>query len=179
MKKLIIFTFIALLSSISFAATNTPLRCKTTTKLTSTKHCAQMLYALIAEHGEITKNKNSDTYTLMLTQTSKMLTYFSDRPVRISGVTHLFNLIKFWNIGDDSFAKIPPNAAIETFSATQNGEMAMTHYVLEISHPKLNMQKNELSFTVKSLGKTILSNHPITLEHVALFIDPRWGGNLG
>lgn len=178
-KKIISITCFALTTTACFANTHSALRCNTTSKLAHTNHCAQMLYALVAENGVITQNQKSGAYYLTLAQTSKMLTYFSDRPVRISGITRLSNLIKFWNVGKDSFAKVPPNAALEAFNATSHGKMTTQHYTLELSHPALNIQKNELRFTVKPVGKTQLNKLPISLRHVALFIDPTWGGNLG
>ena len=43
---------------------------------------------------------------------------FADRPVRAAGHVLTAHFIKEWDVGNDSFAKDPPNATISVLSAT-------------------------------------------------------------
>ena len=55
---------------------------------------------------------------LTLTGVSSNSIVFADRPVRAAGHVLTAHFIKEWDVGNDSFAKDPPNATISVLSPT-------------------------------------------------------------
>jgi hypothetical protein len=75
---------------------------------------------------------------LTLTGVSSNSIVFADRPVRSAGHVLTAHFIKEWDIGNDSFAKDPPNATISVLSP-DNGTVKDAVVVLKA--PKLEGDK--------------------------------------
>src|SRR5262245_10703429 len=66
----------------------------------------QFLFAQTAGAG------NFDGHVLKLKNLSRTTLYFSDRPQRLAGHVVTADFFKHWSDGQDSFAKVPPNAVV-------------------------------------------------------------------
>jgi hypothetical protein len=87
---------------------------------------------------------------------------FADRPVRSAGHVLTSHFIKEWDVGNDSFAKDPPNATISVFS--EDG-LSVKDAVVVLKSPKL--EGDNLSFDVSVLEGDLTG----AKGAAALFID--------
>ena len=88
--------------------------------------------------------------------------YFSDRPDRIAGHGTTEELVKEWTVGEDSFAKSPPNA---TLSILQSGDEEIENLVVVLQNPQL--KGADLTYDIKVLDGKIPAHGGAN----ALFID--------
>jgi hypothetical protein len=110
--------------------------------------------------------QNADAFelgdgVLRLKNVSASTLYFSDRPEHLVGHWYTRDFLKNWSTGgDQSFAAIPPNAALSFFSSEQAEDM-----VVELKNPR--MEGSDLLYDVALLeGEAQASG-----KGVALFID--------
>jgi hypothetical protein len=71
---------------------------------------------------------------------------FADRPVRAAGHELTAHIVEEWGVGDDSFAKNPPNATVSGFS---KGGSDIRDAVVVLKSPKL--EGDTLTFAVNVL----------------------------
>ena len=91
--------------------------------------------------------------------------WFADRPYRLAGQVSTQEFLENWDEGDNSFSEDPPNA---DFTCMVDGEVV--NFVVELSSP--NMPGDDLSYTVKAVGDTVLPETPIACEAGShLFVD--------
>jgi hypothetical protein len=83
---------------------------------------------------------------LTLTGVTPNSILFADRPVRSAGHVLTSHFIKEWDVGNDSFAKDPPNATISVFS--EDG-LTVKDAVVVLKSPK--MDGDRLTFDVQVL----------------------------
>ena len=83
---------------------------------------------------------------LTLTGVSPNSIVFADRPVRAAGHAHTAHLIEEWAVGDESFAKDPPNATVSVLST--DGP-TVNDVVVVLKSPKL--EGDRLTFDVSVL----------------------------
>ena len=103
--------------------------------------------------------------TLTLTGTGAQTGWFADRPYRLAGQVSTQEFLENWDEGDNSFSEDPPNA---DFTCMVDGEVV--NFVVELSSP--NMPGDDLSYTVKAVGDTVLPETPIACEAGShLFVD--------
>ncbi len=98
--------------------------------------------------------------TLTLMGVAPSTIYFSDRPHRIAGHMKTQQFLDFWNKGNNSFSKTPPNAVLSWDNGKETGET-----VVELYAPRI--MKDALAYDVKFLyGKM-----PDKVGTCTLFID--------
>jgi hypothetical protein len=71
---------------------------------------------------------------------------FADRPVRAAGHALTQHVLEEWAIGDDSFAKDPPNATVSVLGKNGDG---VRDAVVELKNPR--MTGDQLTFDVRVL----------------------------
>jgi hypothetical protein len=99
---------------------------------------------------------------LTLTGVTPNSIVFADRPVRSAGHVLTSHFIKEWDVGNDSFAKDPPNATISVFS--EDGT-SVKDAVVVLKAPKL--EGDNLTFDVSVLEGDLTD----AKGAAALFID--------
>lgn len=99
---------------------------------------------------------------LTLTGVSPNSIVFADRPVRAAGHVLTSHFIKEWDVGNDSFAKDPPNATISVFSPDGTN---VVDAVVTLKAPKL--EGDNLTFDVSVLEGDLAN----AAGAAALFID--------
>ena len=99
---------------------------------------------------------------LTLTGVSPNSIVFADRPVRVAGHVLTSHFIKEWDVGNDSFAKDPPNATISVLS---NDGATVKDAVVVLKAPKL--EADNLTFDVSVLEGDLTN----ASGAAALFID--------
>jgi hypothetical protein len=99
---------------------------------------------------------------LTLTGVSPNSIVFADRPVRAAGHVLTSHFIKEWDVGNDSFAKDPPNATISVFSPDGT---SVVDAVVILKVPKL--EGDNLTFEVSVLEGDLAN----AAGAAALFID--------
>ena len=86
--------------------------------------------------------------------------FFSDRPDRVTGHVHVNEFVDEWDEGDDSFAKVPPNAVL---SFVEHDELE--NVVVVLKNPRL--RPGSLIYDVE-----VLEGHKqVSGEAASLFID--------
>lgn len=114
-----------------------------------------------------------DQYQLILTQIQPFVSYFSDRPNRITGIIPVNQFLDIWKNGNNSFSKVPPNVGVSGSKIHGFFNKTATSFVLELSHPRYDLKNKSLSYDVKFLS----SNKPsdlsstIILQNATLFFD--------
>lgn len=83
---------------------------------------------------------------LVLTGVSGNSIIFSNRPVRLAGHEPTTQIIDEWAVGNESFAKDPPNATVSVFSKKDS---SVKDAVVVLKSPKLD--GDTLTFTVEVL----------------------------
>jgi hypothetical protein len=146
MMKKIILSLLLAVSSMGFAAEN------------------NYLFFQNASKGSITKQDNN-SYTLTLNNATDFVSYFTNRPARISGVMKLSEFLALWSDKKikDNFAETPPNVALVI--VTDKGERL--NAIAELKNPV--SRKGSLSYQLKVINNQILPAGK--LQHIALFID--------
>ena len=129
-----------------------------------------------AEHKDVTTIIEADEIEALFVQTAHSVTYdagkltmhalapttlfFSDRPDRVTGHVTTKEFVESWDKGDDSFAKVPPNAVLSIFHPDMVSDV-----VVELTEPAL--EGSQLTYSVEILdGEMPASGGPS-----ALFID--------
>ena len=74
------------------------------------------------------------------------VTYFADRPSRLTGQITLPQFMDNWSLGPDSFADVPPNADLSVFDSSGQ----VVNMVVELSSLEL-LDSDSIRFTVKVL----------------------------
>lgn len=141
--------------------------------LSQSKEAVNIFFIQRADKATLMADKSKPSeYQLILKGVRDYIEYFSDRPVRLSGLYPTQDFISRWT--DDkmrgSFNKMPPNAAL---SAVQPHLLKnkMINVMLQLSNPIYDAKTETLSYKVNILPgvKTELPlNH---LKNVVLFID--------
>ncbi len=112
------------------------------------------------------QSSESATYNgkvLHLNKISKNITFFSDRPRRITGNISNADFVKIWNNTKqkNSFKKDPPNSAIYFLDEKKNLKSAI------VENSDLTFHKNSASYEVKILSGKLSRN----MRQVVIFID--------
>lgn len=135
---------------------------------------ASLLFVQTAESGALTPLGGADgSFCLRLDDPSPQVVYFTDRPVRRSGVVETDEFLAGWRRGADSFADDPPNAAL----LTTGGGATL---VFELQDP-VRTSDGAVEYTATMVGGSDrfrvaptavrASDAPRDLGRLALFID--------
>lgn len=144
-----------------------------TPAVSTNKANVSLLFIQVAKHGSLTPiNEKPGYYTLTLQGVDDYVQYFSDRPMRITGLYPTADFTSKWENGKKttSFNKMPPNAALSAVDVRLI-KNKMVNLVLQLSDPVYNAQTHTLTYTAQMLSDTA---NPVTVKrmnHVALFID--------
>lgn len=123
-------------------------------------------YATLEKHSD-----KPDWYSLVLHDIQPETLWFSDRPLRHSGVISIHDFIKQWDQGAMSFAAVNPNANLVAV-IDKEGIRTQTQGVFVLSEPQYDEATRNLSYKVFSLHKPFHEAFKSgQLHHVALFID--------
>ncbi|MEL6805533.1 MAG: hypothetical protein AAFO91_17325, partial [Bacteroidota bacterium] len=125
------------------------------------------LHVQTAQSGSLVPVAGTETWTLSLIGVSPETVYFSDRPNRETGREATENFIRNWDVGDDSFAIDPPNAALDIVNGDEQRVV-----VLELIGATYDALTETLEYQVVLLEEvpedlTIFSS----FDTAALFID--------
>jgi hypothetical protein len=129
-----------------------------------------------AEHKNVQSIVEADEIEALFVQTAHSMTYdngkltlhelapttlfFSDRPDRVTGHVTTKEFVDTWDKGDDSFAKVPPNAVLSVFHPDMVSDV-----VVELMEPSADGR--ELTYSVVVLDGEM----PASGGASALFID--------
>jgi hypothetical protein len=135
------------------------------------ENATSLLFVQVAEGGRLLGDVDGDGWQhLVLDGVSPHVIYFSDRPQRLAGTTSLDRLMTEWDSGRDSFAKMPPNAAL-----AKAGSDAIE--IVEIRRPvrsgttltyETRILETSTAFTKRETMKSLA---PGDIGRVVLFID--------
>ncbi|MEM9336383.1 MAG: hypothetical protein AAGA35_00825 [Patescibacteria group bacterium] len=126
------------------------------------------LYVQNATAGSLVPNQDGERWTLTLFGVGEQTTFFSDRPAREVGREPTVGFVSTWNQGDNSFAAVPPNAALDIFHA--DGTQSVL--VLELMSVSYNEITNTLTYEVLPLEPIVgdIARYA-SFAQSALFID--------
>jgi hypothetical protein len=120
-----------------------------------------ILLVAAGEKAEITPIAGSDTYRLRMLETNDLITWFTDRPARKTGLMLAHDLANNWTrIG---FKSVPPNSAL----VLRNQGQVQT-FTVETTKP--SYANGVLAFTVRPLEKNV-KTLPANAQTASLFID--------
>ncbi len=133
------------------------------------KKPVELLFVQTAEQATLSPNKaKPGTYTLLLKQPAAQVSYFSDRPYRISGTMPLKNFAADWSQGRNSFASVPPNAALR---GGLHDNTRGASYNFELKDPAYHVKDNSFTYTLLPLKGQKPITQVINMHSVSLFVD--------
>jgi hypothetical protein len=175
MKKFLYITSLLAISSMVNAANIAP------AKPASTKSCCSasckdnitVLFVQSSQTAMITPIKGkTGEYTLTLKKTDPFVSFFADRPNRVTGLIPMNQYLSEWKVaGQKGFKTNPPNVALE--SMTQGDlHQAPTHLIGTLTLPKYDANTGDISYTFQLIGKdgTKITD-TMQLGYTVLFID--------
>ena len=124
------------------------------------------LYVQTAHSGTLSAQQADGRRILKLNNVSPSTVYFSDRPDRETGHESTAEFIAEWGSGEDSFAKNPPNAALDVI-----GEDSQSIAIVELMNAKYNSATQTLEYEVVMLDDETAGAIPQSFDEAALFID--------
>ena len=124
------------------------------------------LYVQTAHSGSLSPEGVDGKHTLTLNDVSPVTVYFSDRPDRETGHESTAEFIAEWGSGEDSFAKNPPNAALDII-----GDDSQSIAIVELMSAQYDVQEQILEYQVLILDDETGGQIPEKFDEVALFID--------
>ena len=160
MKKIAIAAALLMTTSALFAATKS-------------NSDTSYLFVQNAKHATLSAVKGqANTYTLTLLDANPFVSYFSDRPNRVTGLMSVTDYIqKYWQTGSNSFAKDQPNASLEGVNVHLLGKDNVSDYTVELSNPVYNAKADSMTYTIHALnGSNALPNNA-SFDYSAVFID--------
>ncbi len=112
----------------------------------------------------------SNTYELTLRKAAPYVTYFSERPYRVSGALEGEKFVQDWKKGHDNFYKSAPNAAI-VGGLNSFIHQKYVNYGVELTDIRYDAKAQTFRYTVHVLKGEPAMPAKLKLHHVALFID--------
>lgn len=131
--------------------------------LTMTAHAAPTTIVFIqhAKSAELTQQADQ-SYILTLHQPSNFVSYFSDRPERLTGIIPQSKFVQLWSKQNKAkFAEVPPNIALESEKINVVGTL---------QNPQIS-KNGDLSYKFKPLKADIKMQAKQNLGYTVLFID--------
>lgn len=129
-------------------------------------NAAQTGYLFFQSDSEASITKNADnSYTLTLQHVPAYVSYFSNRPERVTGLIPLPKFIQLWSnsSGKDSFLSIPPNVAFAMLSKSGKAQ----NFIATVSKPAYS--DDQLQYTLNIIGKNKIETGQ--MAHVDIFFD--------
>lgn len=137
------------------------------------------LFVISAPTAEIvatSKPEGLDQYQIKLMNVQPNLTYFTEKPNRVTGTATANEFIRAWNDNKLDTTINQPNVSVVGYV---NNATKPTVYVFQLDHPNMNMQNNTMTFNAKALGDKKPPRDKVeTLHKVSMFVDDfHWNGN--
>lgn len=111
------------------------------------------------------------SYLITLNNVDPYLSYFSDRPNRVTGLLPLDNFIKLWSHGSNKFDTNPPNVAIETTKIKLFFDKKKATILATLTQPAYNKKTHQLSYRLTTLTTKLPRFKKAKLGFTELFID--------
>ncbi|MGD1836685.1 MAG: hypothetical protein ACPKPY_01330 [Nitrososphaeraceae archaeon] len=127
-----------------------------------------------AKSGSISEI-NSSTFVLELNDISAKTVSFTDRSDRnVKSITteHFIDVWEMLKGAEESYAKVPPNAALIFEDAKEEQEI----FVIELYRPEYNEDKKILNYDFKVIDNSTFSDLPLDFGQASLLIDGGYGG---
>ncbi len=156
--------------------------CFASTSFANTKPSTQMEFVQTAHAGKLEAIPGkTGQYKITLYKPGAYVSYFSDRPKRVTGLMPIDHFVKLWSEKDvqNSFAMTPPNAAIETVAVKMIFNRHRFSIMGSLSDPQYNAKENTITYTLSSLSPRDPQIKETKLGFTVLFIDGlgmHWGG---
>jgi hypothetical protein len=123
-------------------------------------------------------SENETQFQLILEETSPFVTYFSDRPNRITGAIPLDEFLNFWHHGVDSFQADPPNVSVSGQIHIRSQKERNLFFIFELAHPNYVKESRKMIYDIQLLSPSpLLHEKTILLHDPILFFDdgmPQW-----
>lgn len=181
MKKLATLLTTAALSFASINAFATTPMLKTTSADVSKTAAAMTIkpmqstamFIQTAKSGQIYKIKDSkNLYSLTLHDIAPYVNYFTDRPVRKTGLLPIDKFTQLWtNTDANNFKVDPPNVAIESVSIKFLIHRKNVKMVAEVTNPKYDAVSHSITYQLRFLTEAPNIKKPVHLGYTVLFFD--------
>jgi len=117
-------------------------------------------------------SRHPGDYILVLHDIPKYVTYFTDRPQRISGLINVIDFLQEWQQNTkDNFTQDAPNVDVRGIKLHWLFHSKDTSIVVSLSNPSYDVGERTMTYTAKPVPGTQMPNRLITLRDVALFFD--------
>lgn len=128
-----------------------------------------VLFLQSAHAAQITVHKKH--YKLILKNVDSFVSYFSDRPARVTGLMPIEKFIARWHHSRDNFAKNPPNVAIESFVLGRNGHRKPVAIFATLKNPHYDAKKHSITYELNPLAKNKMRLANMKLGYTVVFFD--------
>ena len=115
--------------------------------------------------------KKPGYYTLTLYNVPPYITYFSERPTRVTNVASVQNFIKAWDVGKNNFKTNNPNAVLCAAEINAMPNQNQKFYLMTLSSPIYSQNRSILRYVVTPLSKDGFLFKQINFKYVNLIID--------
>ncbi|KTC81676.1 hypothetical protein [Legionella brunensis] len=136
-------------------------------------HSTNFMFLQNAETGVLKLTPQEGSYQLVLQNVQPYVTYFSDRPKRMTGLMSIESFLKEWQSNTkNGFKNDAPNVGIEGIKlhAFSNGQTVSV--VMVLSNPIYDKNANTLTYMAHELNtKEGEIKKDIKLNNLVLFID--------
>ncbi|MDX1837291.1 hypothetical protein [Legionella taurinensis] len=149
------------------------LACSTVFAVKPDKAHTNYLFIQSAETGVLNVTPEKGTYQLVLKNIQPYVTYFSDRPQRVTGLLPIERFLNEWQSNaKNGFKKDAPNVGIEGIQLHAFSRNQRINVVMVLSNPAYDKKANTLTYTAQALnGKQDAIKNDIQLKSIVLFID--------
>lgn len=130
------------------------------------------LYVITSKNGHI-KKLPTGKFQLIMQNVTPYVTYFSDRPKRLSGLMPTLKFVNKWNVVNNRLVKNPPNANIEGSSlhAIYHSQFRQFDLNVELLNPTYYKKNKTLVFDIQLMPGNAITKNDLKFDHTALFVD--------
>ena len=131
------------------------------------------LFIQNAKSAELIPTAKPGTYQLKLLNIEPYISYFSDRPNRITGLMPITKFLNNWKLNNpNSFSHDAPNAGFEGVKMHSWSFGKDIKLIISLNKPVYDSTEKTLTYTVHSLPNNNFDlTKPNKLANVSLFID--------
>ena len=112
-------------------------------------------------------------YKITLYNPNPYVSFFSDRPKRMTGMMPIPGFLALWNNKNlaNNFATIPPNGALESQSKIMIFKRHRLSLLASLSNPQYDAKNKTMTYTLSSLNSKDPGVKQLDLGFTVLFID--------
>lgn len=167
--------FLAFAGIITLIMSTLVMANQTTVDTAKPKKNITYLFTLSANSAVVKPvNASAGEYSLTLNKVQPYVSYFSDRPNRITGLMPTSKFIQAWNPqSGGNFKQMAPNVDVEGIKVHGIFHQKDMFFILSLNNPQYNQTTHSLSFTATALNgdKGVMPTQTTKLHNTALFID--------